>query len=233
MKKNTPTGLIFILLAGVGTAVLIVAFILNPGAESVQAPDSNFDNAFSASDVPEGSTLFEVQPLESEARFILDELLRGNPKTVIGSTDEVGGQLVVDFDNLPLVAFSDFVILAETLRTDSSFRDTAVRERILFADEYPLIIFKPDSLIDMPESIAVGNTAEFEVEGKLIVKGLTKQQSFEVIATAVSPTQIDLFATTVIQRADYDLTIPQVQGVANVDEAILLELDLVLTAVEE
>lgn len=37
------------------------------------------------------TVLFQLEPAGSEARFILDEVLRGQPNTVVGTTDRVSG----------------------------------------------------------------------------------------------------------------------------------------------
>ena len=40
----------------------------------------------------ENSTLFEIVPEESEARFLIDEVLRGEDKTVVGTTNQITGR---------------------------------------------------------------------------------------------------------------------------------------------
>ncbi|MEM7333951.1 MAG: YceI family protein [Chloroflexota bacterium] len=230
-KNKSNLGLIILLLVGLGLVIFIIAIAFRPAVENGGSTDFAFV-PFSSDQVPQGATLFEIQSESSEARYVIGEILRGSPKTVIGQTDEVGGQLVVNFDNLPLVEFSDVAVLASTFQTDNSMRDGATRDRILFTNEFPLIKFEPETLIDLPESINVGDTAEFQIEGPLTIKGISNTETFEVIATVVSETEIDLFATTQIMRESYDLNVPNVPGVANVDEAVILELDLILTAVD-
>lgn len=219
------------ILTGLGVAILLVALILRPSTQTTPPPAVPFE-PFAVDEVPDGGALFEIQPFSSEARFILDELLRGTPKTVIGSTDEVGGQLIINFRQPREAQFSNFVLLADTLKTDSSFRDSALRDRILFTNEFPLMTFQPEQIEGLPDSVTVGEAVQFTISGPLVIKDVTLPQTFEVTATAVSPTEITLFATTQIDRTAYGLTIPNVPGVANVDEMVLLELDLVLTAVE-
>jgi hypothetical protein len=43
-----------------------------------------------------GMLSFVIVPGESEARFIIDEVLAGSPNTVVGTTQEIEGQLSVD-----------------------------------------------------------------------------------------------------------------------------------------
>src|SRR5687768_1748051 len=51
-----------------------------------------------ASSLATGSTVFEIQPGASTATFQLTEVLRGQPTTVVGRTQQVSGQIAVDLD---------------------------------------------------------------------------------------------------------------------------------------
>jgi polyisoprenoid-binding protein YceI len=43
------------------------------------------------------AVVFNIVPEESQARFIIDEILNNNPFTVVGVTNQIGGQILVDF----------------------------------------------------------------------------------------------------------------------------------------
>jgi hypothetical protein len=47
----------------------------------------------------EASTIYEIDPQSTEARFLIGEILRGEPKTVVGNTNQVRGQIAVDLQN--------------------------------------------------------------------------------------------------------------------------------------
>jgi hypothetical protein len=61
---------------------------------------SDEDAAPAGSSVVEAARLqarvFTINPGTSQARFIIDEILRGNQNTVIGVTDQVSGQITLD-----------------------------------------------------------------------------------------------------------------------------------------
>lgn len=231
-KLKNNQGLILLLLSGIALVILIVAVGLRPAADPADTTDQPSFYQFSAATIPEGTTLFAVDTTRSSASFTIDEVLRGVPKTVVGTTDEVAGQLVIDLDEPRGAQFSDFALLAGTLRTDSSLRDSALRDRILFTNDNPLIAFSPARLLNLPEAVEVGEAVSFSIEGSLTVAGVANQERFSVEATAVSPTEIHLQANTTIRRSDYDIAIPNVPGVANVSEEVGVRLELVLTAVE-
>lgn len=230
--KNNQ-GLILLLLSGVALVILVAAVGLRPAADAADTSEQPSFYPFSAETLPEGTTLFEVDTTRSTAAFTIDEVLRGLPKTVIGTTDEVAGQLVIDLTNPQAARFSDFALLAETLRTDNSLRDSALRDRILFTNDHPLIVFASKQINGLPTSVAIGEPVSFSVVGMLNVSGETSEATFDVSATAVSPSEIHLKASTIINRSDYSIAIPNVPGVANVSEEVGVRLDLVLTAVEQ
>src|SRR5690349_8061835 len=83
-------------------------------------------------------SLLHISADESEVRFIIDETLLGNPKTVIGVTDQVAGDMLVDFANPAHSQLGAIRINARTLATDNEIRNRALRGQILQSerDEY-------------------------------------------------------------------------------------------------
>ena len=173
------------------------------------------------------SSVFTILQEESEVRFILGEILRGQPKTVVGATDQVAGELAVDFSDLTTIQLGQVLVNARTLVTDSSQRDRAIRNQILSTDAYEFISFTPTGITGLSGSAAVGDTFTFQVAGDLTIRDVTNPAVFEVTATLVSEGRIEGTASTVIARGDYGLTIPSVQSVAGVDEEVTLEIDFV------
>ena len=47
-----------------------------------------------------GAVIFQIDQAESEARFSLSEILRGEPNLVVGVADQVVGEIAVDFGDL-------------------------------------------------------------------------------------------------------------------------------------
>ncbi|MBC8503988.1 MAG: YceI family protein [Anaerolineales bacterium] len=174
-----------------------------------------------------GVVAFEIVQAESEARFSLGELLRGNPKTVVGVTDQVTGDFQVDFDNPTNSQVGVIQINADTLSTDNNFRNGAIQKFILDTSQYEFIIFTPTSYAGLPESVDFGEAVSFMITGDLTIRDLTNQVTFEATVTPVSETRLEGYASTIIARADYNLTIPEVQQVAEVDEEVLLEIEFV------
>ena len=176
---------------------------------------------------------FKIIAAESRASFTLEEDLRGVRTTVIGSTSEVGGSIMVDLANPGASSIGAIVINARTLETDNSFRNRALRSQILKSaqDEFEFIIFEPRELRNWSaDTVAVGDTVNFEVAGDLTVAGVTQPVSFAVTVALDSETQISGGATVNLLHGDFGLVIPDVRSVANVTDDVTLSLDFVARA---
>ena len=181
----------------------------------------------------ENSTIFEILPAESEARFLIDEILHGEEKTVIGKTGAVSGQIAVDFDDPPASAIGPVQIHALTLETDNQFRNRAIHMRILLTTIYEFVTFTATEISGLPDSIIIGEPVEFEIVGDLTITAYTQPVIFKVTAMPISESRLEGQATAVINRADFDLIVPGATGVVGVDEKVTLELDFAAAAAEE
>ena len=178
----------------------------------------------------DGPIIFEISQTESEVRFTIDEMLRGEPNTVVGTSDQVAGQIAVDLADLSTAQVGVIQVNARTLATDNNFRNRAIRNVILETNDYEFITFTPTAVNGLPDTAITGDTLTFQITGDLTIRDITQTVVFDVTATAVSGTRLEGTAVATVQRADYNLVIPEVEGVANVNEAVLLEIDFVATA---
>lgn len=220
----------------VGTAMVDVAnsVIADVVAVAVaEAVDTSVSAAMEAAAAVSEPVEFKIVSAESVASFTLEEDLRGVRTTVIGSTSEVGGSIVVDLANPAASSIGAIVINARTLETDNSFRNRALRSQILRSaqDEYEFIIFEPRKLSNWSvESVAVGDSLSFDVTGDLTVAGVSRSVTFAAAVTLDSETQISGSATVNLLHADFGLVIPDVRSVANVTDDVDLKLEFVARA---
>lgn len=111
--------------------------------------------------------------------------------------------------------------------TDSSFRNRAIREFILQSDRYQFITFEPTAITGLPARVNPGEEVTFTLDGDLTIRDITLPVTFDVTAAAVSATQLQGSASTVVNRADFNLSIPSVPNVANVEEAVELTIEFI------
>lgn len=178
---------------------------------------------------PSQTTIYQINQSESQVRFNIFELLRGQPKDVIGVSNQVAGQVAVNLADLSAAQIGEIVINARTLETDDSRRNQAIRNRILFTDQYEFITFKPTQISGLSGSAAPGQSFTFQVTGDLTIKNITQPMTFDVTVTVESPERLVGSAKATLNRADFELVVPSVPFVANVGETITLEIDFVLT----
>jgi polyisoprenoid-binding protein YceI len=179
--------------------------------------------------------LFRIVSEESEVTFTLTEDLRGVFTTVVGVTNQVAGDILVDVSQPAGSRMGELRINARTLTTDNEFRNRAMRSEILESSrpEYEFISFTPTALDGLPASVTVGEAITFTVTGDLTIRTITQSVTFEVTATLVSDDRLEGSATTTVTRTQYDLQIPSVPGVTNVSDEVELAIQFVAARVEQ
>jgi polyisoprenoid-binding protein YceI len=241
MPRRTLVIIGSIVLAGLLVVGAAAAFVLRtpaassgeftaiPVAQNTQAPAATEAGATQAP-VAEGTVVFEISQDESEARFIINEVLNGADKTVVGVTNQVAGQILVDADNTANVQLGQIQVNTRTLSTDSGNRNRAIQNIILETGRFEFVTFTPTAISGLPASAAAGDTFTFQVTGDLTIRDITQQVTFDVSVTAESDQRISGLGRTTINRGDFDLQIPQVPQVASVEENLILELEFVALA---
>lgn len=194
------------------------------------APEVTSAEATTESAASSGSLVLRIVQDESEARFKIDEVLNGEPKTVVGTTSQVAGEIAVDPSDPSKSRVGIIQVNARTLSTDSGMRNRTIANRILNTNEYEFITFTPSSITGLPSSGAVGQVYTFQVAGSLTIRDASKDVTFDVTLTPISETRLEGTATTTINHADFGIVIPSVPQVASVGEQVILELEFVAEA---
>jgi polyisoprenoid-binding protein YceI len=224
-------------LSRISFALLLIALFTligcSPPGEEASSSADIAKGTSTALPFSENSTVFEIIPAESQARFLIDEILHGEEKTVIGKTNQVTGQIAFDFSDPSTAAAGPIKISALTLETDSGFRNRAIQNYILLSRIYEYVIFTPTTVNELPQNIVIGEAVEFQIEGDLTITAHTQPLAFTVTAVPFSESRLEGSATATINRSDFDLVVPSATGVAAVGETVILELDFAAAATEE
>ena len=178
----------------------------------------------------EATTLYAIQSKASQASFVINEVLRGSPKTVVGTTDQVAGEIALDPSNISTAQFGTILIDARTLTTDDDHRNEAIKNQILNTDQNEYISFTPTSVSGLPDSLDVGEIYTFDVTGDLTIEGVTHPATFEGTLTRNEDGSLQGNASATINYADWGLSIPSVPIVASVDNQVALKLDFTAVA---
>lgn len=163
----------------------------------------------------------------SKVSFAVNEVLRGSPSTVVATTADVAGDIVLDAQHgkarIGLVAVD-----ARTLKTGDGMRDRTIASAILRSSEpaNAFITFKPVSIDGLPASIAPGAPFDLAVTGDLTVAGTVRSVTFKAAAQLSGDTIVAKADTTVLYR-DLGISVPSVPFVASVDDDVTITVDVV------
>lgn len=199
-------------------------------AASSSTADEAGDDPSTTSGAAAGA--FVIDPSQSVASFEIDEVLRGSPKRVVGTTSEVAGQVLVDPRDLSTVQFSQIMVNARTFETDSGNRDRAIRGPVILNsanDEFELITFDVTDVEGLGATLPPGEAVTFTLTGDLLIRGTVNAVTFDVTATLVDEATIEGVAETTVLRSDYGIGIPSAPGVADVGDEVVVRLDFVAT----
>lgn len=177
-----------------------------------------------------GLTIYEIAQDESQVTFNIYEELAGQPKTVVGTSNQVAGQLALNLDDLSQSKVGVIQIDARTFSTDSGQRNNAIRNFILNTNQYEYITFTPTQITGLSGTAVVGQDVKFQITGDLTIKGVTKSVTFDVTVNGKDESNLTGTATATVQRSDYGLTIPSVPNVANVGQDVTLQINFVAQA---
>lgn len=243
MPRRILTIVLIVGAVGLLAAGAFAAYVLRPPAtpsgEITAIPVAASDTpvaAVTATAEPTSSSALitaEIVQAESQVRFKIDEVLNGSAFLVVGVTDQVAGQILIDPSNPANVQMGPVTVNARTLVTDSGNRNRAIQNTILDTAQYEFITFTPKSLVGLPASGAVGDTFSFQILGDLTVRDQTREVIFDVTVTIDSDTRLHGLASAVISREQFGLGLIQLpMQVASVADPVTLELEFVAEAVQ-
>lgn len=226
--RNIIIGIVLVVILAVGAGI---GYLYIAGGDGEVSQD--ISNVSEGIEAEAEAVVFSIVSEESEASFSLEEDLRGSRITVVGTTNQVGGDFAIDFANPSASEVGTITINARSLETDNNFRNQAMRSDILQSaqDEYEFITFAPTSLSGLPDSVEIGETYTFDIIGDLTIIDTTTEVTFNAEVTIVSETEITGSATTNILYGEWGLPVPSAPIIANVSEEADLAINFVASSV--
>jgi len=217
--------------------VLVVAgvavwwFVLRSDAPPAVSLDSAVEEAreVAGDGSPGGDVAGTWVPLGDGTSFVgyrvEEELASIGFTTAAGRTGDVEGSLVIEGTTVTEVSI---VADMTTLRSDSSFRDGAIRRQALETDTFPTASFTLAEPIDLPAGAADGAPFAADAVGDLEIHGVTNRVTIPLEAQLVEGT-IVVIGSTEILFADYEIDKPTAAAVLSVDDRGIMEMQLVFT----
>jgi polyisoprenoid-binding protein YceI len=224
-------------------ALIVIAFIAGgvylyatrPLEEASQDIQENTERLDDTADASDSSAVYRISQDDSQVEFNIDEVLAGRDNTVVGTTNQIAGDIRVDMEDPAESEIGQIRINARTFQTDSSRRDGAIGRFILQSetDEFEFIEFVPTSIDGLPETITVGEPVELSVTGDLTIKGTTREVTFNGQARLESEDRLVGSFQTMVLYPDFALSIPSVPSVSEVADEVTLKIDFVALRVND
>jgi polyisoprenoid-binding protein YceI len=145
------------------------------------------------------------------------------PSDAIGTSTTVAGTLVIAPDG-SIPPGSKLTIDLRNLKSDQEQRDNFIKTKTLETDKYPLAEFVPTKLQGLPVMIPTQGQTGFQLTGNLTVHGVTKEVTFQGIATFGRDSTVAGRAKTSFTFATFGLTKPSIGRLMSVDDKIDLDL---------
>lgn len=179
--------------------------------------------------------LYRIISEESEASFAVDETLPLG--TAIGRTNQVAGDILVDFNEPHNSQLGTIRVNLRTLETDRLDRDYSIRCCILLTAQnaYEFADFVPTLISNLPDQVQIGQVIPFQITGNLTLRGITQTVTFDVSLTMVSGEELQGIATAIINRSNFGILNNDENNFTKhgVAEAITLTFNFVARQVDE
>lgn len=227
LKKIAAIGLTA--LAALAILIGVVAYNYLRPAEAASGPIQAVALTGTAN---AANTTYTIDQASSKATFTIDEVLNGSPVTVVGTTDQVAGEIATTLTAPSTAQVGTIQINARTLTTDSDQRNNAIKNMILKTNDYEYITFVPTSLVGLPATATVGQSYTFQIVGQLTMVGQTHEATFDVTVTPTADGQLQGTAATTISYADWGISVPNVPIVTGLADTVTLNLNFVATAAD-
>ena len=177
--------------------------------------------------------VFRIVPGQSQARFLVDEILAGSPNTVVGVTSDVSGEIRGDFGSPQAVVVGPIQVDLSTLATDSGLRNRAIRDFILQTgiEANRFAVFQVTGIEGLPAEVALGTAYSLSLTGDLTIHGVTQFVTFAAEVTPISEARLEGTASVSLAYRDFDIFILRLPPrVASVGDVVTLEIDFVAEA---
>jgi polyisoprenoid-binding protein YceI len=169
-------------------------------------------------DITEGTT----------ARYKVREQLAGIsfPSDAVGTTSAVTGTIIVNPDGTIDAAKSKLSVDLKTITSDQQMRDGYVQNRTLETEKFPTLDFVPKRAVGLPSPLpsGMGAQAGFQLIGDMTLHGVTKEVTWNVVATFGND-MVGGRATLTTDFETFNITKPSLARLMSVDDKIELEIE--------
>ncbi|MEZ4512361.1 MAG: YceI family protein [Chloroflexota bacterium] len=184
---------------------------------------------------PDVVRTFVIDPAQSKASFLVDEEffagafaklgIEAGLADVVGSTQEVAGELALNFAKPGLLENGTITVQTGSLKTDQNRRDDWLQDNALEKKKFPTATFVATSISGLPDSYTPGSELSFDLNGDLTVRDVTKSVTFAVTAVLNGDTLTGK-ATLPTRMTDYGIEPPNFANTLTVADEFVIEVEI-------
>lgn len=191
-----------------------------PAPDEQIIPDTSEGESYPAP--PDGIEVFKIIPGESEVTYEVGEVFLNQDNRfniAVGITPEVNGEVFIDRNNPQNSSIGPISVDISQFKSDSSRRDSAIRDRWLESAKFPTAIFTPQEIVGLPESYQEGDPIEFQVNGDLTIREVTLPVTFDISFIGEGDT-ITGEANAVILMSEFGVGPISIGGILNTEDEV-------------
>jgi polyisoprenoid-binding protein YceI len=171
---------------------------------------------------PAGSQVYTIDANQSYAVYEVQErfLNRPFPSEAIGKTSSIEGGLVLQSQGTPTITALKVTVNLQTLTSDSSRRDNAIKSNWLQSNTYPLATF----VVKTPQAATRGTYTNgqqvtFQLTGEMTMHNTTHTETFTIQGKRDGKTLTGV-AKSLIYMKDFGFSAPSVLGLLTVKDGV-------------
>lgn len=192
-------------------------------------------NSAETATYPPSATRFQVVPIDSNVRYVVQEtffdnvsaIINANPQTgtftTIGTTRAISGEIALDLStDPPSILGGTFHVDLVTLRSGYERRDERIRVDWLESYRYPTATFTiRDAQFTAPS--AANAPQQFALSGDLTLRSVTVPVTLNASAT-LQDNVIDANATAQLRMSQFNMEPPSMAGIVEVEDEFELRV---------
>ena len=185
--------------------------------------------AYAAMSLSANAKSLNIVSRESQAKYSLNEILNGVPTFVVGTSNKIEGQIMVDDTVTPAkIKIGDISLDATSFKSDKDLRDKNLINLMLRSnlEENRYIVFKTTEVRGVPETLVKDQSFPIEIIGNLAISGNVKPVTFTGNATWKADNTLAGSVSTDLAYEDFGLYIPDLPFLSNVDKIVKLDINL-------
>jgi polyisoprenoid-binding protein YceI len=171
----------------------------------------------------------KVVGTESEACYLVGEIFLGEDSfnLAVGVTHSIDAEVAVDRNNIANSQISDITINISEFTSDQPRRDGIIRQRWLESNKFPFAKLAGAKIVGLPaRPYKDAETLAFQITGKLTVRDVTKDVTFNARGTLTGKVLV-VTAFTDVLMTDFGFDPPSVGGFVQANNELRIQLNLV------